>query len=105
MIGGFNVKTAILIPRRIFESEIRPAQADAIDFSMKRPLQRFANLIQGESDARRAAVNRQDARISLYHGQSLQRLSIPATPVQRAWIRNLYEEYFESPNVPPVGRT
>jgi hypothetical protein len=42
---------------RVVERQIRPAQADAVNVSIKSSLQRFFNPIQRELDARRAAVD------------------------------------------------
>jgi hypothetical protein len=46
--------------RMLVKRQIRPAQTDAVNFSIKPALQRFADLIERELDARRAAIDGQD---------------------------------------------
>ena len=58
MIGSFDAKAALLTPERIVESQIRPGCANAVNFSNQLSHRWFANLIQRELDARRAAVDR-----------------------------------------------
>ena len=65
VIGGGEAAAVLLIPSRVVEGQIRPAQADAVNLSMKPSLQRFACLIQRELDARRAAIDRQDACLEI----------------------------------------
>ena len=60
VIGGGEAEAPLPFPGRIMERQIRPAQADAVNLSIKPSLQRFACLIQRELDARRAAVDGQD---------------------------------------------
>ena len=68
VIGCGEAAAALLIRGRVIERQTRPAQADAVNLSIKPSLQRFANLVQCEPDTRRAAVDRQDAWLSGFHG-------------------------------------
>jgi hypothetical protein len=58
----------LLFPGRVIEGQIRPAQADAVNLSMKPWVQQLANLVECESDTRRAAIDRKNARVSWFHG-------------------------------------
>jgi hypothetical protein len=60
VIGSGEPAAVLSIRGRLVERQIRPAQADTINLSIKPSLQRFAGLIQRELDARRAAIDRQD---------------------------------------------
>ena len=60
VISGGKFEALRLFLRRFGERQIRPAQADAINLSIKLSLQWFANLVERELDARRAAVDGQD---------------------------------------------
>jgi hypothetical protein len=61
VIGRVEVAAFLLFPGRVIKCQIRPAQADAVNLSMKPALQRFANLVQRKLDAGRTAVDGQDA--------------------------------------------
>jgi hypothetical protein len=60
MIGSDDAATVLRFPGAFVKRQIRSAQADAINLSIKSSLQRFACLIQHEFDARRPAVDRED---------------------------------------------
>jgi H2-forming N5,N10-methylenetetrahydromethanopterin dehydrogenase-like enzyme len=60
VIGGGKFATDRWFSIRIVKRQICPAQADAINRSIKPSLQWFANLVERELDARRAAVDGQD---------------------------------------------
>jgi hypothetical protein len=60
VIGGGEAETPLPFPDRVIERQIRPAQADAVNLSIKPALQRFACLVQRKLDARRAAIDGQD---------------------------------------------
>src|SRR5208282_3209530 len=60
VIGGGEVAALLLFHGRVMKRQIGPAQADAVNLSIKPSLQRFARLVQRELDARRAAIDRQD---------------------------------------------
>ena len=70
VIGGSEIAALRLFPGRALERQIGPAQADAVNLPRKPPLRRSAGLIHREPDARRAAVNRQDAGQPEYHGST-----------------------------------
>ena len=52
VIGDCDVVTVLVIPGGIFERQIGTAKSDTINPSMKASLQRFANLVECELDAR-----------------------------------------------------
>jgi hypothetical protein len=61
VIGNGETATCLWLSIQVVKRQIRPAQADAVNLSIKPSLQRFADLVERELDARRAAVDGQDA--------------------------------------------
>ena len=61
VIGGDVAAARLPIAPRTDERQRGPGQADALDLAVQPPLERAADLVQREPDARRAAVDRQDA--------------------------------------------
>jgi len=57
VVGGGEAAVVLPIPGRVMESQIGPAQADAVDLSIKPSLQRFFDPEKREPDARGAAVD------------------------------------------------
>ena len=45
VIGGGDATAVLLIPGRVMERQIRPAQADAVNLSIKPLLQRFFDMV------------------------------------------------------------
>ena len=68
VIGDGETETGLRFSIRVVKHQIRPAQADAVNFSIKSALQRFFNLVQRELDTRRTDVDGQDARQISFHG-------------------------------------
>jgi hypothetical protein len=61
-------ESVLAVGGRVVKAQIRAPHADAIDSSIKPPLERFADLVQRKLDARRAAVDREDACFSWLRG-------------------------------------
>ena len=61
VVGGGKAAGELWCPSRIVDGQIRAAQPDAIDLPIELPPQRVACFIHREPDARRAAIDRQDA--------------------------------------------
>src|ERR1035441_5712660 len=68
VVGGGEFAAPLLFHRRVIERQARPVQADAVNLSIKPSLKRFFEMVEREPDARGAAINRQDARASRFHG-------------------------------------
>jgi len=67
VVGGGHAAGDLPLSREIIDNEIRAARTDAINFSIQQPSQNIAGLINRKPDARRAAVDRQDAgRVRFY---------------------------------------
>ena len=62
VIGRGRAARAPRRSSRIADDETRAAQSDATDLPSQTPRRRFSDLVYREPDARRAAVNRQDAK-------------------------------------------
>jgi hypothetical protein len=61
VVGGGKAAGDLRFSSRIVDDQIRTAQTDAIDLPIEPPPRRFACLIHREPDARRAAVDGQEA--------------------------------------------
>ena len=61
VVGGSTTAGNLRCSGPIGDDQIRPAQPDAIDLPIEPLPRRLARLIHRETDARRAAVDRQDA--------------------------------------------
>lgn len=68
MIGDGETQTGMRLPIRVVKRQIRPVQTYTVNLSIKPALQRFFNLIKRKLDARRAAVDYQEARQISFHG-------------------------------------
>jgi hypothetical protein len=80
VIGGGDAATVLLILGRVVERQIRPAQANAVNPSIKPSFGRFACLVQRELDARRSAIDCQNACLNWF--QSVFLFSVVAQKAQ-----------------------
>ena len=67
VIAGGKAAGAGRCSSGVVDDQIRAAQTDAIDLATETPPRRFAGLIHREADARRSAVDRQDAGQRRFH--------------------------------------
>jgi hypothetical protein len=67
MISGLEAETATLLLGCVIKGQARSRQADAVNLSKEKPPWRIRYVIEREFDARRAAVDRQDARCFGFH--------------------------------------
>jgi len=87
MVASLYAAVNLQFSSRVIDREICTARPDAIDFSIQLARGRFTGLIQSEPDARRAAINCQDAGHDRFHGLG--------PPLKREllgrWVRNLQQ--------------
>jgi hypothetical protein len=68
VICGGKFATSLWFAIGVVKRQISPAQADAVNLSMKPTFQWFANVVERKLDAGGTTVDGQDACVSWFHG-------------------------------------